>query len=659
MDFDSSIKDAHILIVDDQPLSIKLMEALLNQKGFKTSSATNGQAALDFLENNSPDLIMLDIMMPGMSGFEVSKHVKENPKTAEIPIIFVTARDDAETINECFAAGGSDYAAKPLRIYELLTRIKLQLTTQLHLKRAKKSEEDLEENQLFLKTIIDANPSFIHVMNADGQFQMVNKHFADIFNISPEQMHGKTAEELINDLQLPEDTITTLTKNYDRTLQSGRSSLSVEEVFFDHNNQENWVISSKIPIGFGDSQFILSIHQDITKRKLAEVEKSQLEEQLVHSQRMEVIGTLAGGIAHDFNNMLAVILGFADLAKNTLPEEARQRRHLDEVITAGNRAKDLVKQILNFSRQSKGEHQPLMLMTIVKEVVKMMQTTLPSSISASYYAAPEMPMIDADPSQMHQVIMNLCVNANQAMPNGGELKIFVEHLPESSSSFGLKLIGPHIHLTISDTGSGISEAVQKRIFEPYFTTKEIGKGTGLGLAVVHGIISQHNGQIHVESEMGKGTSFHIFFPALDSAREMDHTQAEMVVNQGQERIMVVDDEPMLAELVKETLEAYGYHPTTFTDSVKAYNYFQEHPNDFDLVISDYMMPEMQGDTLAINIRKINKRVPIILATGFSQNITEERAKAIGITKFLMKPIIGADLCHAIQECLNQSASQDG
>ena len=298
-------------------------------------------------------------------------------------------------------------------------------------------------------------------------------------------------------------------------------------------------------------------------------------------------------------------------------------------------------------------------MTIVKEVVKMMQTTLPANINASYYSDPELPMIDADPSQMHQVIMNLCVNANQAMPQGGELKIYVEHIPESCKKFGLKLVGPHVHLTISDTGCGISEAVQKRIFEPYFTTKEIGKGTGLGLAVVHGIISQHNGQIHCESEVGKGTSFHIFFPALDDqSSELANTQTEFSLDQGQEKIMVVDDEPMLAELVKETLEAYGYVPTTFTDSRKADEYFQAHPNEFDLVISDYMMPDLQGDTLAINIRKINKRIPIILATGFSQNITEERAKAIGITQFLMKPIIGADLCKAIQECLNISKLQE-
>lgn len=643
-----------ILIVDDQPLSIKLMEALLKQKGFKTTSANSGAEALKYLESNTPDLVMLDVMMPGMSGFEVSEIMRSKAETADIPIIFVTARDDADTISKCFEAGGNDYAAKPLRIYELLARVKLALTSSLHKKRAIASEEALEENKAFLKKIIDENPAQIFVINEKGQFMLANEKFADLINISSESLIGKTYEELREE-GVVLNHLKNIVRDTDTVLKQAKSKHSFEMSYLTPEGREKWLICTRVPFVFHNDNCVLGINLDFTNMKNSELEKKRLEDQLAQSQKMEVIGTLAGGIAHDFNNMLAVILGYSDLAKNTLPSDAKQINHLNEVIKAGNRAKDLVKQILNFSRQTEIQHVDISLTVIVKEVVKMVKSTLPSNIDCVMNVDQEASFVRGDQTQMHQVLMNLCVNANQAMPDGGTLTVnltnFAANEPCPSCSSGLP--GRFVHLSVSDTGTGMPDSVKKRIFEPYFTTKEVGKGTGMGLAVVHGIINQHNGHICVHSEEGEGTTFHIFLPSSGNAMSKSDT-VQYVDFAGKESILIIDDEPMVGELVRETLSLQGYETELHLNSQDALEHFLKDPNKYDLILTDYMMPELTGDKLASKIREVNESVPIVLATGFSNNITREAALSMGITEFIMKPIVGEDLCKAVRDCLNKS-----
>ena len=648
------LSGSSILIVDDQPLSIKLMEALLRQKGFKTTSANSGVQALDYLKENTPDLVMLDVMMPGMSGFEVSEIMRQDPKTADIPIIFVTARDDADTISKCFEAGGNDYAAKPLRIYELLARVKLALTSSLHKKRAIASEEALEENKAFLKKIIDENPAQIFVINDKGQFLLANEKFADLINISADSVIGKSFEEL-KEQGVVLNHLKNIIKDTDTVLKQAKSKHSFEMSYLTPEGYEKWLICTRLPFIFHNEQCVLGINLDFTNMKTTELEKKKLEDQLAQSQKMEVIGTLAGGIAHDFNNMLAVILGYSDLAKNTLPSEAKQINHLNEVIKAGNRAKDLVKQILNFSRQTEIQHVDISLTVIVKEVVKMVKSTLPSNIECVMHVDQNSGFVRGDQTQMHQVLMNLCVNANQAMPEGGTLTVkLVNHNEnESCPDCQASLPGQFVHLSVSDTGMGMPESVKKRIFEPYFTTKEVGKGTGMGLAVVHGIINQHNGHICVHSEEGKGTTFNVLLPSSSSALNKSDTQ-QFIDYAGKEAIMIVDDETMVGELVRETLSMQGYDTELFFDSQEAVEHFNQNPDKYDMVLTDYMMPGLTGDKLAASIREVNEKIPIILATGFSNNITKEAALSIGITEFIMKPIVGEDLCKAVRNCLNNS-----
>ena len=651
------LKGLSILIVDDQPLSIKLMEALLNQKGFKTFSAGTGHEALEFLEGTTPDLVMLDVMMPGMTGFEVCQRMRENPKTADIPVIFVTARDDADTISQCFEAGGSDYAAKPLRIFELLARVKLALISSIHKKRAEKSEEELEESELFLKKIIDENPAQIFVVNKAGDILMVNKKFTDLVSETPGNIIGKNLNELKSLPWSEGGAIHALTKGASACIEQGQAKHSFDMPFVDINEGEHWLLCTRLPFIFHHEECVLGINMDFTDLKKSEIEKKRLEEQLAQSQKMEVIGTLAGGIAHDFNNMLAVILGYTDLAKNTLPEGARQINHLNEVSTAGLRAKALVNQILNFSRQTEIQHVDISITVIAKEVIKMVKSTLPSNINLDANISANTAFVKGDQTQMHQVFMNLCVNANQAMPEGGNLSVTLDNYQRDKTCehCDMPLPGNFVHLKITDTGMGMSEAVLKRIFEPYFTTKEVGKGTGMGLAVVHGIINQHSGHLCVESELGKGSSFHIFLPACDIAED-EETIEEENSYQGKETILIVDDEVMVGELVKETLSIQGYGTKLYHDSKEALAEFQANPQKYDLILSDYMMPNMTGDQLAREIRKIDQSIPIVIATGFSNNITKEAALTIGITEFLHKPIVGDDLCKAVRECLENAKS---
>ncbi|MCM8525344.1 MAG: response regulator [Lentisphaeraceae bacterium] len=646
-----------ILIVDDQPLSIKLMEALLKQKGFQTTSANSGIEALNYLKENTPDLVMLDVMMPGMSGFEVSEIMRKEPKTADIPIIFVTARDDADTISKCFEAGGNDYAAKPLRIYELLARVKLALTASQHKKRAIASEEALEENKAFLKKIIDENPAQIFVINEKGKFLLANEKFADLININSEAVIGKSVEDLKEE-GVVLNHLKNIIKDTDSVLKQAKSKLSFEMSYLTPEGEERWLICTRLPFVFHNEECVLGINLDFTSMKTTELEKKKLEDQLAQSQKMEVIGTLAGGIAHDFNNMLAVILGYSDLAKNTLPEDAKQINHLNEVIKAGNRAKDLVKQILNFSRQTEIQHVDISLTVIVKEVVKMVKSTLPSNISCEMQVDQESGFVRGDQTQMHQVLMNLCVNANQAMPDGGTLSVKLLNHAENEPCPYCKtsLPGNFVQLSISDTGMGMPESVKKRIFEPYFTTKEVGKGTGMGLAVVHGIINQHNGHICVDSEEGKGTTFNVLLPASKSALSKSDT-VQFMDYAGKESILIVDDEPMVGELVRETLQLQGYETKLFFNSEEAAKHFAENSESYDLILTDYMMPGLTGDKLAESIRESNENVPIILATGYSNNITKDAALAIGITEFIMKPIVGEDLCKAVRNCLNEAKTK--
>jgi signal transduction histidine kinase/CheY-like chemotaxis protein len=393
--------------------------------------------------------------------------------------------------------------------------------------------------------------------------------------------------------------------------------------------------------------------------KSREAEKQQLEMQLRQTQKMEAIGTLAGGIAHDFNNILGIISGYAELATIDAPEGSRSRKCLTEIFTAGQRAKELVQQILTFSRQGVSEPKPLQIGFAVKEVMKMLRATLPTTIEVRYDVPKKLPAVVADPTQIHQVVMNLCTNASHAMrKTGGRLEVSLEEVMVDAATTALVpdlTQGRYQKLTVRDTGHGMPPEVVDRIFDPFFSTKEPGEGTGLGLSVVHGIVKKHGGGIDVTSTVGEGTTFEVYFPSIGEAEERPVDEV-LPLPTGSERILLVDDEKAMVEMGRQMLESLGYKVTAQTSSVDALSDFKTRPDAFDLVMTDMTMPRMTGADLSQEILKTRPDIPIILCTGFSERIQEDSAKAIGIREFVLKPVVLRDIAHIIRRALAEPES---
>ncbi|MBU3918032.1 response regulator [bacterium] len=399
-----------------------------------------------------------------------------------------------------------------------------------------------------------------------------------------------------------------------------------------------------------------SLEQKIAEQQLAEEKRLQLEAQLKNSQKLEAIGTLAGGIAHDFNNLLFAMLGYITMAKDELPSNSPIRDDLEEAITAAKRAKDLIQQILAFSRQQEGERQPIKMSQFTKEALKMIRAFLPATIEINYALDTNKNTILADPSQIHQVIMNLCTNAGYAMrESGGILNISLAEVEVDAQFASTHEIveGPYLMLKISDTGHGIKEEHIDRIFDPFFTTKPVDEGTGMGLAVVHGIVKNLKGAITVDSEPGCMTEFNVYFPMEEGLTFVDEKKNEDMPK-GSERILIVDDELSLVKLEQRILEKCGYTVTTTLNSQDTLDLFKQQPDSFDLVISDQTMPKITGIDLAESLLKIRQDLKIILVSGYSSAVNSQQAKKIGIKEYVMKPIAPYEFSKTVRRVLDNN-----
>jgi len=412
----------------------------------------------------------------------------------------------------------------------------------------------------------------------------------------------------------------------------------------------------------GEISHMEGMMRDMERIIQDEKEKAVLQFQLQNAKKLEAIGTLAGGIAHDFNNILGAIVGYTELGLSEVSKDTSLYIYLNEMLNAGLRAKDLVKQILAFSRQSKGERKPIEIVPVIKEALKLLRASLPASISIKENIDVNAGIIRANPTQIHQIIMNLCTNAGHAMSeNGGLLEVILQNreIDEiEAERYSDISSGSYVELIVRDTGKGIEENVLDKIFDPYFTTKEKGKGTGLGLAVVHGIVKSYGGSISVNNKMGQNTSFHVFFPAI--LKDLDQTvkHETKAIPTGKERILFVDDEQVIVELTKKMLNDLGYHVVVRTSSLEALELFKNKPEDFDVVITDINMPNMCGDELAKEILKIRPDIPIILCTGYYNLISDKKAKKIGIKCFIYKPIILENIAQTLRQVLdNRNTSE--
>ena len=420
----------------------------------------------------------------------------------------------------------------------------------------------------------------------------------------------------------------------------------------EHEKLNRTFLASSFPLFSSEGELYRIIHiaHDITEQKT-------LEKQLGQAQKMEAIGTLAGGIAHDFNNILGAILGYAEMVQEDCPTGSIMRSNIDRVVEASLRAKELVKQILAFSRQAESDKIVLQPALIIKEAMKMLRASLPKTIDIQQNIDPEAGLILADPTQIHQIITNLCTNAFHAMEEiGGTLKVSLKNkvlTPDDLVSEPHVKPGQFVEISVGDTGPGIVPGIMDKIFDPFFTTKEVGKGTGMGLATIHGIAKKSGGFVSCKSSLGKGTTFYVYLPvqAVTAPPEAETTLLELVQS-GIEHILFIDDEEMLAAMGKTMLERLGYRVTVETNSIEALKIIQSQPDAFDLVITDQTMPGMTGSDLARRILQIRPGLPIILCTGFSNQISEEKARIYGIKGFAMKPLTKKDLAVLIRKALD-------
>lgn len=540
-----------IMIVDDEPENVELLQEILGEFGFELQLAHNGYQVFELLEQMLPDIILLDVLMPEMDGFEVCRRIKENKKTRGIPIIFMTSL--TETINKVtgLELGAVDYITKPFQKEEVLARVKTHFVMrQLHL-----------------------------------QLDLAKSTLDDTVNQRTEEL-AKSNEHL--------------------------------------------------------------------KKELAE--HKRMEKILKQAQKMEAISTLSSGIAHDFNNILSIIIGYCEMAAmEKQPEDSKVGPCLEKINTAAFRAKELVQHLLTFCQKTEQKKTHIKISPILNYILNYLKASFPASIEIKKEIQEETGMVLADPAGIHQLILNLCQNAGQAMvENGGILRISMKQVfldLEKVTEYPNLVSGHYTSIIIEDKGPGMDQEIVERIFDPYFTTKEQGEGKGLGLSVAHGIAVSHGGTILVESQPGSGSSFEVLLPCRQTESIRPEIMSDQTLPRGHGNVLFVDDEESLVDFGTIVLERVGYKVAGYSSSLEALDAFKEAPQKFDLVITDHIMPKMQGMELAKQILEIRSNIPVLLCTGTKSDRLVEQAKAAGVIEVIQKPIPMKTLIKAINNTL--------
>jgi PAS domain S-box-containing protein len=533
-------------------------------------------------------------------------------------------------------------------------------TLRQEIEERKQAEKSLAESEFRFRLFFNSSPDGIVLADFEGKILNVNKSLVrmtgydvtefknqNIMDFTPSKYH----DNILSDIELIKKGII---KDAPFEIECFKKDGSLIPV-----TARGWTITDE-----QSNPLILGLFvKDITKEKSLIQEKATLEKQLRHTQKMEAIGTLAGGIAHDFNNILGGIMAYADLSMTRTPAgDEKLKNYTVRILEGANRAKDLIQQILQFSRGDSSAVTLTALKPVVKEAIKLLQATLPSTIEVSAEILANKDLIMGDATQIHQIIMNLCTNAYHAMrEKGGKLTVKIENIKlEKTEWFQGSEVHPgeYVKLSVEDTGHGIPPDIQDQIFDPYFTTKKVNEGSGLGLSVTMGIVKSHNGLIRFNSHLNQGTVFNVFLPLMKTGVSKDIASPPPRISAGHgERILIVDDENIFLEAVREYLEISGYRVTDSQSSMKALEIFRDDPHSFDLLITDQTMPEMTGVQMTSEIRKLNPTIPIILCTGFSDIVSEETAGNCGVTHFLMKPVSGKNLAAIVAEELKLSARQ--
>lgn len=520
-----------------------------------------------------------------------------------------------------------------------------------------KAETDLRNSRQELRLLLASTSEGIFTIDLDGVCTFCNPSWISLLGYDdPSELLGQRMRDILRDPATVE------------TGSAGGMNLlfensSIRETHSSDAEEFQRRDGSTLPVEYHsnpimhDGELVGTVvsFTDISARLADREEHMRLERQLRHSQKMETIGTLAGGIAHDFNNILMPIVGYVDLMIPMTDDRPELKSHLERVAKGAQRAADLVRQILTFSRQLEGEdiREPILLQGPVNEALKLIRASVPPSVEIKNLVDQDCPRVRANSTQIHQMVINLCTNAAQAMPNGGSMEARLETVTiETTQRHGSDDLEPgeYVRLAVSDSGMGMDEATMDRIFEPFFTTKEVGQGTGLGLSMVHGIVQAHAGLVEVQSSPGEGCMFEIYLP-VSTRVEKAETFELPTPEGGNERILFVDDEDMIVELMESMLPALGYKTTCFTNGHAALAALRAVPESFDLLITDLSMPQMNGDQLAEAVKAVAPDLPIIMMTGNNDDFSEAGIETLNVTSMLRKPLRQADLDAAIRRAL--------
>ena len=648
-----------ILLVMEAPGKLETFKAALDDAGHDVVGCSTIGEAVTCAQREPFAVVLIDVECSDETSLELlGLLTRENSK---VQVVMNTAIQSLNSVKEAIHGGSFTFFEKTDSPSKLLN----------HVHRAFRAyvTHSIEELQTGIAT------QAVALEEQQAHFQNLVEHVQEVFWIalpdhsqilymSPryETVWGRSCASLFDhadhlwDWVHPQDQEYVLT----RVAEDQVTGFQAEFRIIRPDQTVRFIRAQTFPIrnAFGEVVRMTGVAEDITEQKHAQDTLVKTERQFRQSSRMEAIGTLAGGIAHDFNNILTAILGYTELGLASVPKNSRTHRNLQEVLTAGHRAKHLVLQILAFSRQSSQAKKPIPIHTVIQEALKLLRPTIPSTIEIHHSFETEAYVL-ADSTQLHQVLINLCTNAEYAMrETGGLLEISLDDFEATEENIpsvpGLQ-VGPYIRLTIKDNGIGMSSDVLERMFDPFFTTKPIGEGSGMGLSVVHGIVANHGGALMVDSQMGIGTKIEVYLPAI-SLPISDRDEDQGPIPLGKEAILFVDDEETIVWLGKELLEQLGYTVEVQTNSVEALNVFRQNPERFDLVITDQTMPGLTGEALSRELLRIRPELPIILCTGFSHIMTAEKAKALGIQAYLMKPLAIRDLASIVRHVLDKTFS---
>ncbi|HEY9653262.1 MAG TPA: response regulator [Coleofasciculaceae cyanobacterium] len=654
MTVDSS-ENGVILIVDDTPTNLEILLDFLEDSNFKVAVAEDGESAIEMAHYSPPDLILLDILMPDMDGFETCRRLKSDTATQDIPVIFMTALTEKVDKVKGLNLGAVDYITKPLEHEEVLARINIHLRLRNLTKKLTEQNRYLEQEIFERKQAEQKILEQAALLNVTTDAILVRdlKHHIQYWNKGAERIYGWKAQEAIgknaNELLYRRETLDQLEDSRKSLLETGHWQSELYQIT---KENKSIIVASRWTLvrdENGQPKSILTVNTDITEQK-------QLEAQFLRVQRMESLGTLASGIAHDLNNALTPMMMTVQLLECKLPDEQSQQ-WLSILETNIKRAADLVKQVLLFSRGIEGQRSTLQVEDLISEIERIAKQTFSKAIEIwTDQVMPDLWAISGNATQLHQVLMNLCVNARDAMPDGGVLQISAKNFWVDAQYARMNIeakVGPYVLITVSDTGIGIKNEVIDRIFEPFFTTKEVGKGTGLGLSTVLGIVKSHGGFVNVLSELGKGTQFQVYLPAL-LTKEADYSvtpRYELAVGNG-ELILVVDDEEAIREVTKASLENYGYTVLTASDGIEAIALYTQHRQNISVVLLDMMMPSIDGPTTINILQKINPTIKIIGVSGLVLNPNMVELLGHSVKTFLPKPYTSDELLRNLQLVLS-------